>query len=279
MKSQKNGKNLHKKKDMYIFAAKSKKGFIHSKPLNTTKMKRTRLFICAAMLLCGLSAAHAEEFIFDRFAVGVEVGTAGAGLELATPVTRFVTLRAGVSALPQLGRQTTIPYSIRNIQYSTTVEAKLHMMDAKLLADIYPFPESSFHLTTGLYVGSPNFIVAQNTAALQGVSNSEGVMVGGMLITPDNNGIVKAAVRTAGLKPYAGIGFGRPVSDHHLNFAMDLGVQYWGKPTLNAWSPTEETWAAFTSNDVKNEEFNKALDILSGIPVWPVLNFRLYYCF
>ena len=256
MKSQKNGKNLHKKKDMHIFAAKSKKGFIHSKPLNTTKMKRTRLFICAAMLLCGLSAAHAEEFIFDRFAVGVEVGTAGAGLELATPVTRFVTLRAGVSALPQLGRQTTIPYSIRNIQYSTTVEAKLHMMDAKLLADIY-----------------------QNTAALQGVSNSEGVMVGGMLITPDNNGIVKAAVRTAGLKPYAGIGFGRPVSDHHLNFAMDLGVQYWGKPTLNAWSPTEVTWAAFTSNDVKNEEFNKALDILSGIPVWPVLNFRLYYCF
>ena len=248
-------------------------------------MKPIRLFFATtiasvlALLVLGTSAASAEEYIFDRFAVGVEVGTAGAGLELATPVTRFVTLRAGVSALPALSKSFTIPYSINKIQYSTTLEAKLHKIDGKFLTDIYPFPKSSFHLTTGLYMGAPDFIHAQNTAPLTGIRRGEGVQVGGMLITPDDQGYMKANIKAAALKPYFGIGFGRPVSDHHLNLAFDLGVQYWGKPTVNAWSPDEEAWATVTPKDFNNSEAQKYYDLISGIQVFPVLNFRLYYCF
>ena len=213
-------------------------------------------------------------------AVGVDVGTVGAGFEIASPVTRFVTLRAGVSAIPQVKvREFTLPYSIRNVQYSTTIEAKVNQLDGKLLADIYPFTKSGFHLTTGLYMGSPDFILLQNTAPLQGISRGEGIMVGNKLITPDNEGIVHINAKTAALKPYVGIGFGRPCSDSHLNMAFDLGVQYWGKPTLNAWSPDEEEWAELTPEDVNNDDFKKIYNIVQGIPVYPVLNLRLYYCF
>lgn len=235
--------------------------------------------IFTALLTFGSSAALAEEYIFDRFAVGLELGTAGVGLELATPATRFVTLRAGVSALPPISYSTTIPYSINKVQYSTTVKAKLHKIDAKILADIYPFPESSFHLTTGLFMGSPDLVRIQNTTPITAISRGEGIMVSGMLVTPDDDGFVKLALRTAALKPYVGVGFGRPVSDKHLNVAFDLGVQYWGTPTVNAWSTDEEEWATFTKSDFDNDEVNKYLDLISSIPVWPVLNFRIYYCF
>jgi len=243
------------------------------------KSNNLLLTICAALLMLGGGVASAEEYIFDRFAVGVEVGTAGAGLELATPVTRFVTLRAGVSALPELSKTFTQPYSIGKIQYSTTIEGKLHKIDGKFLTDIYPFPESSFHLTTGIYMGTPDIIRVQNTTPLQGIGKGEGITVGGMLISPDAQGYIKANIKAAALKPYFGIGFGRPVSDHHLNLAVDLGVQYWGKPTVNAWSPDEETWATVTPNDFNNNEVQKYYDLISGISVYPVVNLRLYYCF
>lgn len=249
---------------------------------NYNKMKANKfyLIICTALLMLGNGAASAEEYIFDRLAVGVEVGTAGAGLELASPVTRFVTLRAGVSALPELiGKSFTIPYSVKNIQYSAIVKGSLHKIDGKVLADIYPFPESSFHLTTGLYMGTADFIRAQNTTELKGIGKGEGIMVGGKAVTLDENGKVRLSVQAASMKPYVGVGFGRPVSDHHLNLALDLGVQYWGAITLNAWSPDEEEWASITPDDINNAEFKKYYDIISGIPVYPVLNLRLYYCF
>lgn len=248
----------------------------------TKRMKTSKFFltICVILLTLGSGSASAEGYIFDRFALGIEAGTAGAGLELATPVTRFVTLRAGVSALPELiGKSFTIPYAVKGIQYSAIVEGKLHKIDGKVLADIYPFPESSFHLTTGLYMGTPDFILAQNTSELTGIGKGEGIMVGGKAITLDENGKVRLSVQAASLKPYVGVGFGRPVSDHHLNMAFDLGVQYWGAMTLNAWSPDEEQWASITPDDINNAEFKKYYDIISGIPVYPVLNLRLYYCF
>jgi len=237
------------------------------------------LAICAALLTIGSSTASADDYIFDRLAVGIEAGTAGAGVEVAVPATRFVTLRAGVSALPAIGKSFTIPYSINRVQYSTIVEGKVNKIDGKILADIYPFPKGGFHLTTGLYMGTPDFIRVQNTAPLQGISRGEGIQIGGMLITPDDQGYVKANIKAAAVKPYFGLGFGRPVSDHHLNFAMDFGVQYWGKITVNAWSPEEEAWATVTPGDINNNEAEKYLDLISRIPIFPVINLRLYYCF
>ena len=55
----------------------------------------------AAILLCaGLSTAQAAPNVFNHLGIGAAVGTNGVSFEVATPITGFVNLRAGVSYMP-----------------------------------------------------------------------------------------------------------------------------------------------------------------------------------
>ena len=242
-------------------------------------MRKNKFLIFTILFAVTTGTVSAEDYMFDRFAVGLELGTTGAGLEVAAPVTRFVTLRAGFTGMYPFSYTKDVNYKFQKQEYTTPVQAKLNMFNGKFLANIYPFEKLSFHLTTGLYFGTSQLIQVQNTESITVIGRGEGVEVGGKLITPDDDGFVKANISTAGVKPYFGIGFGRPVSDKHFNVSCDLGVQYWGTPTVNAWSPDEEEWATFEADDIDNEDFVKYMGMLSKAKIFPVLNVRFYYCF
>ncbi len=61
-------------------------------------MKRTLSFL--VVLLTTLSSWAISPDVFNHLGAGVGVGTTGITFELATPITSFVQMRAGVSYMP-----------------------------------------------------------------------------------------------------------------------------------------------------------------------------------
>ena len=230
-------------------------------------------FVAATLLA---SSASAQEKIFDHLAIGAEVGTTGWGFEAAAPLTHYVTFRTGFTTLPRFNINTDINYTTHGTEKNVDVRGRVHMTDYKLLADIYPFKHSSFHVTGGFYAGLSDLGTAYNSSALE-VNEGEGLDIGGVFIHPDLDNMVNLKLQTHGFKPYVGLGFGRPISSkHRMSVAFDLGVMFWGKPEVKVYSPDDEGWIKVHKDDVEDEDFHDVMKKLEKFTVYPVLNFRIY---
>lgn len=115
--------------------------------------------------------------VFDNLEAAVTVGTGGLGFELATPVTNWTRIRAGVEWIPSFHLPLTFDISSMNNEGETTdishiqemvydmtglemddevkMIAKPNMLNFKFLVDVFPFQENRhWHFTAGFYVGS-----------------------------------------------------------------------------------------------------------------------------
>ena len=113
--------------------------------------KIIRLMAFAATMLLASPAGAQDSQIFNHLSIGAEVGTTGWGFEAAVPLTHFVTFRTGFTTLPRFDVKFDINYTTKGQEKNVDVRGRVHMTDFKLLADIYPFKHSSFHLTGGFY--------------------------------------------------------------------------------------------------------------------------------
>lgn len=237
-------------------------------------MKKVLYLIGLAVAMLTANTAKAQ---FDHLSAGLELGTSGYGIELATNATPYLSLRTGLTTMPRISYADDVNYTSHGNPEKVEVKGTAHISDFKLLADYYPFTNNSFHLTAGFFLGRSELLTAHNTEEIKGLDPGEGLEIGDVFVRPDENNIARANIKVNSFKPYLGIGFGRAISKHKINVACDLGVQFWGKPKLNAYSPDEEKWVRVHTNDVDEDDFNKALDKISGIGIYPVLNIRIYY--
>jgi len=255
----------------------------HTKHFNImAKMKRILLLVALAM--AGSQSLLAQENLFNHVAVGASIGTEGYGFELATPVTNYLALRAGMSMLPKVKVSGDVDIDSNSRSFSSkkaTIEGKLNKVDFKFLVDFYPFPAAtSFRLTVGAYIGSSKLINVYNTNTF--LDESEwgvaGVKLGDYRVVSDDKGNINADVKVKKFKPYVGLGFGRAVPKRRLSFNFDLGVQFWGTPGV--WTNTLDDfgrrhYGKLQKGDIKNDDADKAFDILSKIKVYPVISLRL----
>jgi hypothetical protein len=249
-------------------------------------MKRIALLLLvAAASLTGVRAQEGVEKlgVFNNLSVGVGLGTTGISLDVATPVTPYVALRGGVDLFGRVKVKTDLKISGTPALYtgpnSFDVEGKTALTAGHLLADVYPFKKSAFHLTVGAYFGKSKIVTVKNSqeGVLSQVSeynrmfpdNKIGLAMGDFLLTPDEQGNVDATLKVASFRPYLGFGFGRSVPAKHrfaLNF--DMGVQLWGSPEVYL----RDTKLTKDTNLGGEGDFLKTV---SKITVWPVLNLRL----
>ncbi|MBQ6964867.1 MAG: hypothetical protein IJP82_04150 [Bacteroidaceae bacterium] len=240
-------------------------------------MKKVLYLIGFVVAMLTANTVSAQEKVFDHLAIGAEVGVTGWGFEVASPLTHYVTLRTGFTTLPRFHISTDINYTVKGNKENVDIRGNVKMSDYKLLADIYPFKHSSFHITGGFYAGRPDLVTIFNTEKLA-IDADEGLEIGGVFIHPDDEGIVKMKLQTKSFKPYVGLGFGRPISSKHkVGVAFDLGVMFWGKPALKVYSPDEEGWVRLHKNDVEDKDLHDVLKIIDRIAIYPALNFRIYY--
>ena len=141
-----------------------------------------------------------------------------------TPFTKTIPINAKVSE----------DVTIDNLD----VVASIHSRELNLLVDFFPSEMSNLHLTGGIVIDlTPDLVKASLTAVsntgnpvLKPAADGSGLISFGG-ISPDPNGTINVGVgyglRT--IRPYLGIGFGRPVSvDKRVSVNFDLGIVYTG---------------------------------------------------
>lgn len=152
--------------------------------------------LLATLLCAGCLCVHAQESgtvkPFRNLSIGIEAGTTGFGVELATKLHKNFQLRAGFTTLP-ISYNTTfdiatgvssdynnydfdaymaqypqlkdylkannLPTSEAELDKEVDLKAKLGMTHGKILVDYYPWSrKSSFHITAGAYFGGSKLV-------------------------------------------------------------------------------------------------------------------------
>lgn len=246
-------------------------------------MKKLSLVLTMALVVLSQSANAQTENLFNHLGGGISLGTDGIGIDLAMPMTDYFAVRAGVSFLPKVKYDADVDIDSTDPTFTAkkvNVEGKLNKTDFKFLIDYYPFKNASFHLTAGAFIGGSKLVNIYNTETFLAKKDwgTAGIKLGDYRITSDENGNVAADVKVNSFKPYVGIGFGRAVPKSTISVSCDLGVQFWGKPSV--WTTTKDdfgdkSYHELTKGDVDNKDADKFFDIMSKIVVYPVLNIRL----
>ena len=272
------------------------------------------LFI-SILSIFGLTTAHAQDNdqvelgIFDNMSVGLGLGTTGISVDVAAPIGPYVAVRGGADIVPNISFhpaldlgfsqdvkdffQEWFPEALPNKRTPDKIDfdGKLKFTAGHLLFDVYPFKNSSFHVTAGAYLGGKELVNMDTSGdqilleAIYAFNHSDireewglgkiGVKLGNYLLEPDKNGVIKTTVEVNPLRPYIGIGFGRAIpAKHRFACNFDLGLQFWGTPKVYLEGENGKTRLEKSDLD---PESAKALKKLSETTFWPVLNVRCVY--
>ncbi|WP_297069796.1 hypothetical protein [uncultured Duncaniella sp.] len=213
--------------------------------------------------------------IFNHLGLGVGVGTNGISVEAATPITRFISLRAGVHFMPNITFNTDVDADFTTtingvptqMSESVDVEGALGRTQGSVIFNIYPFPHGSFFIAAGGYFGGNKLITIKgHSAALENMDDAS-IEVGDYKIPVDKNGNVRGGLKVKSFRPYLGIGWGRAIPKRLLNFNFELGAQFQGKPQVYSETGDLEDLAYEADNDFK--------DYIKYLKVYPTLTFRL----
>ena len=266
------------------------------------------LFI-SILSIFGLTTAHAQDNdqvelgIFDNMSVGLGLGTTGISVDVAAPIGPYVAVRGGADILPNIKFHPALDLGISSDVQAISEEwigerlpdkidfdGKLKFTAGHLLFDVYPFKNSSFHVTAGAYLGGKQLVNMDTsgdqillktiyeynkTMELIDPDLKVGVKLGNYFLEPNKDGVIKTSVEVNALRPYIGIGFGRAVpTKHRFACNFDLGFQFWGTPKVYLEGDNGKTRLEKSDLD---PESAKALKKLSETTFWPVLNVRCAY--
>lgn len=247
---------------------------------------------------------HAEEGLFNHLSVGLSTGLTGTGIDVAMPVHKLVTVKAGFSGwgvgdikFKAINTATEITEmqmveedAVKQARMVDKVElaAKPKFWNFFLLGEVHPFKNQPFYFTAGLFFGSRTFMHFRNTNegalgflydANQKVEDYNrlyktnyppvGLKFGDYVFTADEQGNIDVRMKTNAIKPYIGIGAGQNIAKtHRVSLAVEAGLLFWGTPKF------------LLNNDVeiKSNGSNSGItSVLSWLKAWPNLQIRVAY--
>lgn len=169
--------------------------------------------IAAACALAGSNAAA------QSLAVGLNLGTPGAGVQATTRVSEMVVLRGAVDGL-SVGRDE--DYS--DVEY----DGKAKLLTGGLFADLHP-GGGAFFVSGGAYVGKRKIeLRAQPTAAVD---------IGGQTFTPAQVGRLDGEAKLSNVQPFLGLGFDNTyVGERAWGFRALVGVSFSKRPEVGLTS-------------------------------------------
>lgn len=262
------------------------------------------MFAAAGTQAQNADKIHAKDGLFNHLSIGLNTGLTGAGIDVAMPVHKIVTVRAGISgwnigdikfkAINTASEITSMQMveedAIRRAQIVDKVElaANPNFWNFYLLGEVHPFKNQPFYFSAGLFVGSKNFVHFRNTNegalgflydANQKVEDYNrlyrtnyppiGLKFGDYIFTADENGNIDVRMKTNAVKPYIGVGFGQHLAKtHRVSLAVDAGLLFWGTPKFVLNNGTE------IDSSGRNSGITGALKWLKA---WPNIQVRVAY--
>ena len=264
----------------------------------------TMMFTATGAMAQNADKLHAEDGLFNHLSVGLSTGLTGTGIDVAMPVHRLVTVRAGFSgwgignikfdAINTASEITQMQMveedAVKRAQMTDKVELaiKPNFWNFFLLGEVHPFHNQPFYFSAGLFFGSKNFVHFENTndGALDFLYDANqkvedynrvfhtnyqpiGLKFGDYVFTADENGNIDVRMKTNAVKPYIGIGFGQHLAKtHRVSLAVDAGLLFWGSPKFVLNNGTE------IDSSGKNSGVG---NVLSWLKAWPNLELRVAY--
>lgn len=239
-------------------------------------MKKTwLLFVIAVLSMTSNSAfAQKELGIFNTFAVGIDASTTGFGFDVAAPITPYVTVRAGLSFMPNFSFETDVDVdaTVSGVSdtYTANIKAGTQRTTGELLVNLYPIPKVPLFIAAGASFGGSKIIkIDGHSDELQQImsqAEEAGIVIGDYTIPVDQNGNVAGGLKSKNFRPYLGIGVGRAVPKNRVGFMFELGCQF-GKMDVYTDYGTLGQALSMADDDIS--------DILDKLTVYPVIKFRL----
>ena len=247
---------------------------------------------------------HAEEGLLNHLSVGISTGLSGTNIDVAMPLHKLVTVRAGyggmawgnikfkaINTASEITQMEMVEEdAIKRAQMVDKIELSLkpNFWNFYVLGEVHPFRNQPFYFSAGLFFGSQNFIHFRNTndgalgflydanQKVQDYNNlfhtnypPVGVQFGDYVFTADENGNIDVRMKTNAVKPYLGIGFGQHLAKtHRVSLAVDLGLMFWGSPKFVLNNGVE------IDSSGKNSGIGS---VLSWLKAWPNLEIRVAY--
>ena len=243
-------------------------------------MKKTVFTILAALALLMPGTAAAQD-LFNHLAVNAHVATTGVGVELSTPITKFITMRAGVTCMPGFSFNANVDgqYYVNNTPRDFTVDldANLKRTQGSVIFNVYPLAKakvcSSFFLAAGLYFGGDKLVkinghsdeIANDLKQLGGANPY--IELGDYKLPVDENGNVKGGLKVQKVRPYLGLGFGRYVPNKRISVTGELGVQFHGHIKPYTSEGEIEAFDELTEKD----DWKKVMDKLTVYPMLKIV--------
>ncbi|CCH53503.1 hypothetical protein BN8_02602 [Fibrisoma limi BUZ 3] len=197
-----------------------------------------------------------------QYRVGAQFGTMGIGVygERLLSQTHQLAIRVGVNYLAY--RQ---PIRLKTADDSYVVidpDFVISLAHAGLRWN--PFQRRSFFVAAGAgYTWHPALrfvLTAENT-----------VNFGGLVMTAEDVGTIRAGLRWKPVVAYLGTGFGRIIPHKRLNVGVELGVYYLGKPSV------ELDYEGFLETTTIDEQVPIVERNMAGYRYLPVLNVNVSY--
>ena len=272
-------------------------------------MKKLFTVLFAATVIAMPQAFSQDKQVFNHMSLGVNVDFLnGIGVDLAMPIGRNIQFRAGYSTLdPILGSVVIEGNKLGAINADFPVGYQSGSMDidklnlqgaakyshAELLFDIFPSKTASFHFTVGAWFAMSPLLHAEgkalNSSGGNGIPQSDWANTSFFEITTNNQGAVIADLQFGlnTVKPYVGLGFGRPVSlERRVGFNFDLGLLVTGGLHLYSYDFSGSSPKRIELNsdwinkyeDIRDNmgSYTQYLDLVNAFPVWPAMRFSLF---
>lgn len=275
----------------------------------------------AAFSAYAQQAPQQENVLFKHVSVGVGIGILdGFQFQAATTILPnlqarilytdffpYVSLADGIAKKNAGIGINPFTYQIKKINYhknginidEVNLNGNAHQRNISLLADYFPFKKSSFHITGGVMFSlTPTLLsgkgVPANTTNADPVMSDQdkgNVAFFGVTTDWDGNLLLDVKYGLPVVKPYLGIGFGRPCSTkHRVGVNFDMGVAYVGGVHAYSYnyqgeSPVKvelnEAWVNAPGNEELKENIGEAEKYLqyvtkvNNLPVMPYLRLTI----
>ena len=201
----------------------------------------------------------------SKYAVGLKVGTLGAGLDISRSINEKLNIRFNINGAT---------YSDTRCESNVEYDYDLTLATAGLLVDYFPM-NNGFRISAGAYYNGNEF---ELTAQPQGGSYN----INGVTYTTAQIGSLAGLIEFDELAPYIGIGWGNTTKTKGWGFYADAGIMYHGEPqvTLTPTCGSAVTAAACTTiqNDVEAERLD-LVNELSDYKIYPVVALGVTYTF
>lgn len=234
-----------------------------------------KLFIAIALTAATVSASAQD--IFNHLSIGAGIGTTGISVEVATPITRFLDLRAGASFVPGITFNADADYTYTNPATGTPTTGTVNLkgdfgrVQGQVILNFYPAPVVPFYIAAGAYFGGDKLMkITGKCDDYATIVNTYGeAIIGGYKIPADEHGNISGGFKVHNFRPYVGIGWGRAIPGKLVNFAVDLGIQIQSKPELYT------DYGEIDESAIEDDNtFNK---IANALKVYPTLTFHLNF--